>query len=227
MDTFPSFTTQKIYEKLLPNKYTVSVKGNNGCVTKMSLKIPEYRAPEVRVTPKDTLVYPGDSLQLFATPNLDSKDIKSISWSPSNWLDCTNCTDPIAKPLNGVVYIVSVKDKFDCIATAEARVRINRDVKVFIPNAIRPDGYEGNKKLTVFANPRQVKSVNILAVYDRWGDKVYEHQNIRINDDREGWDGTFNNAGEPMETGVYVYFAEVQLVNGETMKLSGDVFLVK
>jgi 3D (Asp-Asp-Asp) domain-containing protein len=226
-DTFPNFTQQKIYEKLLPNQYFVSVKGYNGCTLKTGLKIPEYRAPEVKVTPSDTLIFPGDSLQLFATPNLGSKEIKSVTWTPPNWLDCTNCLDPIAKPLNGVVYVVSVKDKFDCVATADARIRINRDVKVYIPNTIRPDGYEGNRKLTVFANPRQVKSVNILAVYDRWGDKVYEHQNIHINDEREGWDGTMNNAGTPMETGVYIYFAEVQLVNGETMKLSGDVVLVK
>jgi hypothetical protein len=227
MDTFPNFTAQKIYEKLLPNQYVFSARGANGCVLKMQVKVPEYKAPTVEIFPKDTLIYPGDSIQITTTNNLTKAELKDISWTPPYWLDCRDCPNPIAKPMSGVVYVVSVKDKFDCVAKAESRIRINRDVKVFIPNAIRPSGFDGNKTLTVFANPKQVKSVRQVAVYDRWGDKIYERQNLLINDDREAWDGSLNNNGELVGEGVYVYFVEVELVNGETMKLSGDVVLLK
>jgi hypothetical protein len=227
-DTNPNFTNDKIYDKLSPNQYFVSVKGLNGCVFKTAIKIPEYRLPEVIVNPKDTIIFPGDSIQLEAYHNLSDANLKSITWTPPNWLECTDCLDPIAKPLNGTTYIITVKDKFDCFAKAEARIRINKNVKVYVPNIFRPDGFDGNKRLTVFGNPRQIKKVNVLRVFDRWGDKIFENQDITLNDERGGWDGTFNNnGGEMMTAQTYVYYTEVLLQNGETIKLSGDVVLLK
>ncbi len=227
-DTNPNFSNEKIYDKLSPNQYFVSVKGLNGCIFKTAVKIPEYRLPEVILNPKDTVIFPGDSIQLEAFHNLSDANLKSITWTPPIGLDCTDCLDPLAKPLIGTTYIITVKDKFDCYAKAESKIRIDKNVKVYIPNMFRPDGFDGNKRLTVFGNPKQIKKVSVLRVFDRWGDKIFENQDITLNDERGGWDGTYNNnGGELMTSQTYVYYSEVLLQNGETIKLSGDVVLLK
>jgi hypothetical protein len=40
-----------------------------------------------------------------------------------------------------------------------------------------------------------------------------------------GWDGTARS--KKVDVGVYVWFAEVELVNGERKVLKGDVMVVK
>jgi len=40
-----------------------------------------------------------------------------------------------------------------------------------------------------------------------------------------GWDGSFRN--QPMQPGVYVYYFEVLLADGSTLKYKGDVTIVK
>jgi CHU_C Type IX secretion signal domain/SprB repeat/Calx-beta domain len=228
IDTFPTFSNEKLYTKLLPNVYGMSVKGSNGCILTTTIKVPEYFLPTIELTPLDTVILPGDSVLLTATHDLEDKAVKNITWTPATDLDCRDCLTPLAKPFKSTNYTIAVKDKFDCTVTATASIRVNKEVKVYIPNVIHFESMtRENTRLKVYANPRNVKGVNIISVFDRWGTKVYERENININDERDAWDGTFNNNGNPMPEGTYVYFTEVQLVNGERLKLSGDVVLLK
>jgi len=65
-----------------------------------------------------------------------------------------------------------------------------------------------------------------LAIYDRWGNKVYSVQNIDIVNDEIGWNGIFN--GKVAEVGVYVYKATVRRFADEfEIELIGDFLLLK
>jgi gliding motility-associated-like protein len=59
-----------------------------------------------------------------------------------------------------------------------------------------------------------------FVVYNRWGEKVFETKNIN-----EGWNGKYN--GEACNPGVYVWYLEAVLLNGETIKRKGNVSLVR
>jgi gliding motility-associated-like protein len=59
-----------------------------------------------------------------------------------------------------------------------------------------------------------------FVVYNRWGEKVFETKNIN-----EGWNGKYN--GEACSPGVYVWYLEAVLLNGETIKRKGNVSLVR
>lgn len=67
-----------------------------------------FEEEPIGVTP-DTLICKGDSVQLLATGG------KSYEWSPSEGLSCTDCPDPIAKPLGRTRYSVAIKDTFGCV----------------------------------------------------------------------------------------------------------------
>jgi hypothetical protein len=51
------------------------------------------------------------------------------------------------------------------------------------------------------------------------------YANILPNDPSSGWDGRYRN--KFVEPGVYVFWAEVELADGSTRVLSGDVTVVK
>ncbi len=221
-----TFSNNKIYQKLLPNTYVLTVRGSNGCTNAWNIRIPTYEEPEVSLSPLDTLILPGDSVQLIATHNVPDKILKSITWDPDYGLSCKNCTDPLAKPKTPMVYTIKIKDKFDCEATASARIRFNRNIDVYIPNIINPLSVnQQNRVVGVYGNPRQLRKINVFKVFDRWGTEVYSSIDMLPNDQREGWDGTIKNSD--VIPGAYIYFTEILLYNGEVMRKSGDITVVR
>lgn len=97
------------------------------------------------------------------------------------------------------------------------------DTDVFAPNVFTPNGDNTNDVFRVFTkNPDD--RVIYFAVYDRWGELVFE--NTEVNDPQDvGWDGTLN--GRLMNPGVFVYHVAVENIIGETENLVGDVTLLK
>jgi gliding motility-associated-like protein len=91
------------------------------------------------------------------------------------------------------------------------------DTDAFVPNTFTPNGDGEND---VF----RVKGIKLdevyLAVYNRWGEPVFE-----TNDLSKGWDGRYK--GRAAEVGVYGWYLKVKCVNGlETFK-KGNVTLIR
>ena len=64
-----------------------------------------------------------------------------------------------------------------------------------------------------------------MKVFDRWGELLFEAQDIPGGEEALGWDGSFK--GEPMNGGVYIFMAEVEYLDGEITTEYGDVLLVR
>ncbi|MBK8556877.1 MAG: gliding motility-associated C-terminal domain-containing protein [Lewinellaceae bacterium] len=64
-----------------------------------------------------------------------------------------------------------------------------------------------------------------MQVYDRWGSLVFQNLNLKPNDLTAGWDGS--HRGESLLPAVFSWWAEIELVNGETRLLSGDLTIVR
>ena len=67
--------------------------------------------------------------------------------------------------------------------------------------------------------------MNVLSIFNRWGEIVFEKRNFPINDPGYGWDGSFK--GKPPQSDVYIYQAEVYCSNGELIKLAGNISLIQ
>jgi gliding motility-associated-like protein len=65
----------------------------------------------------------------------------------------------------------------------------------------------------------------LLRIYDRWGELVFEKKNFGTNNEYEGWDGTYK--GNEISPGVYVFYAEIELLDGTRRTITGDITLVK
>jgi hypothetical protein len=62
-------------------------------------------------------------------------------------------------------------------------------------------------------------------VHDRWGELVFQNTDFQPNDQAAGWAGDFR--GEIVAPAVFVWYATVELINGETIVLKGDVTVVR
>jgi gliding motility-associated-like protein len=85
---------------------------------------------------------------------------------------------------------------------------------MFSPNGIGP---EVNNSICVKGDCISNFS---YAVYNRWGEKVFETSAQSIC-----WDGTYK--GKELNPGVFTYSLKVTLTNGDIVLESGNVTLVK
>jgi len=70
-----------------------------------------------------------------------------------------------------------------------------------------------------------VAEVEYLAIFDRWGDMVFEAENLVPNNLAAGWNGNWQ--GKPASSGVYVWLARLRLINGALILEKGEVNLVR
>ncbi|MBK6861487.1 MAG: gliding motility-associated C-terminal domain-containing protein [Saprospiraceae bacterium] len=103
-------------------------------------------------------------------------------------------------------------------------LQIRKRGDVFIPNVFTPNGDGVNDRFTVFSTP-EIKEIQRLRLYDRWGQLLYELKNFPPNDVSYGWDGNFRN--QKSNPAVFVCTVEWIDSEGELHILSGDVTLIR
>lgn len=89
--------------------------------------------------------------------------------------------------------------------------------EVFIPNTFTPNNDGMNDQLRVYSNV--IKSMKFM-IFNQWGEKIYEANGVSAS-----WDGTFKGKSQP--SGVYMYVADIILVDGTRITRKGSVNLVR
>jgi len=170
--------------------------------------------------PSDVTIELGDSVRLEP---VFSFIVDSLYWSPPDWLTCTDCPNPWSIPSTTIEYLLSVWSKEGCLVTAPTRIVVNRDITLYVPNVFSPNGDGINDLFSIYSK-KNVGIVNQFAIYDRWGELMWEARDF-VADGTTGWDGTFR--GEHMQPGVFAWICEVEDLDGGVKRLKGDVTLVK
>lgn len=96
--------------------------------------------------------------------------------------------------------------------------------KVFFPSAFSPNGDGSNDVFTIFGGPDLVR-IKSLQIFNRWGNLVFQRNEMMPNENLNGWDGTFK--GNPAPTGVYVYTAQLLMDDGKERQFNGSFVLVR
>lgn len=106
-----------------------------------------------------------------------------------------------------------------CVDSTQQWVEIGPDVTVYIPNVFSPNdfGPESNNRFWVTA--QGIIDFNVK-VFNRWGEKIYESDQIE-----EGWDGRFR--GVDCQQDVYMYVVNVTGFDGKEYEFSGTVTLLR
>ncbi|MCP3931084.1 MAG: gliding motility-associated C-terminal domain-containing protein [Bacteroidetes bacterium] len=219
-----AFTSASTFSQLDPEDYIVTIEDVNGCVFYKDVTI----APVFELTialPRSVTIELGDDFEIQTHLNHPLSDIASIVWEPENSLSCTDCLSLYANPIQTTQYTLTVTTVNGCQATASIWINVEKQRNVFIPNAFTPNDDGSNDIFYIFASKKMVKQVNTFRIFTRWGDLVFEASNFYPNDSAHGWNGIFN--GTKMNPGVFVYYAEIEFIDGVTKLYKGDVMLSK
>ncbi|MCB0542064.1 MAG: gliding motility-associated C-terminal domain-containing protein [Saprospiraceae bacterium] len=201
--------------------FTFTLADANGCVFDGADTIFLPLMPSLDLGSEQT-VYPGDSVLLsgIATGNPPVLMI----WSPQDGLSTPDSLSTWATPNTSTTYTLLIEDAGGCTATASVIVNVKKSKRVYLPNVIKPGAGQDNGIFTVYAG-KEVKRVNYMAIYDRWGEHLFEAKDFLPNDPSAGWDGRWRN--RDMQPGVYVYVVELTFQDGETELYTGTVTIVR
>jgi len=142
-----------------------------------------------------------------------------------NWFghpSITNPTDPITdvSPTETTTIFVEIIDENGCATIREIVIIVSTlcsNENLFFPNAFTPNDDSVNDVL--YLRGKNVTD-SYFAVYDRWGEKVYESFSMD-----QGWDGTYK--GKKLCNDVYGYYLRVRCSDGEQFFQQGNVSLLR
>ena len=157
----------------------------------------------------------GSTYQLYGYTNGGT-----IEWSPSDFLSCTSCIDPIVNHLNTpMTYVLTATDSLGCRAEDAVHISLtcNEDL-VYVPNAFTPNG--DNKNDIFRIRTYGLSEVKAFRVFNRWGEMVFETYDVS-----QGWDGTWQ--GQACTPAVFVYYLEGTCANGQEVLKKGNVTLIR
>jgi len=172
------------------------------------------------------------SLEAIATPytigyedtaqlSVTTSGVASVAWTYDETLSDTSIFTPLAYPLETTLYYVLAEDTNGCFANDTVIVRVFRTPcstgGVFLPNAFTPNGDGKNDVLYV----RGISITDVLlAIYDRWGQLMFETKDIK-----KGWDGTYG--GKLLDSGVFGYYLKAFCEGGEVVVKEGNITLLR
>ncbi|MEI6410067.1 MAG: gliding motility-associated C-terminal domain-containing protein, partial [Bacteroidota bacterium] len=133
---------------------------------------------------------------------------------------CLNCVKTAFYPIDNADYSLKIVNEYGCVAIDDLSIKVDHEVyvaNVFSPSKQAPDN-------VFFIQSKNPIAISYLKVFDRWGNAVFERNNLFTNDISTGWDGNFNNRKAAL--GVYVWIAELAHANGVKEKIQGNVTLV-
>jgi len=175
----------------------------------------------ISVTADPTATASGGTVLLDASGSSILGTTLTYSWttSGSDVMTCTDCTAPEVILTQTTNFTASVIDEYGCSASASVQVLILPAGNiVVIPNAFSPNGDGVNDLFRVTG--QNIETIELF-IYNRWGQEVF----AAIGELGAGWDGKFRDTDQ--ELGVYVYYANITFMNGETETLKGNITLIR
>ena len=219
-----TFRTSNQFNQLYPGQYKLIVQDANGCEYEETLDFPELPGLNVQLGPDIDLEF-GASTTLTAHIDVPYSEIDTVIWSPADQLTLTkDLFKVIIDPYSEIVYTVTVINKYGCEDRSSIVIRIG-DPRLWAPNAFSPNREDGdNDRFLIFAADNTVEQIKTMQIYDRWGNVVFRKDDIQPNDEKQGWDGYCR--GKLVNPGVFVWWAEVVLLDGQKIIMKGDVTVV-
>ena len=213
---------QDAFTTLPAGEYTISIMDGNGCKTTYEFEITE---PDILIVDagEDIIGEVGETFELSILP-FDTAGIVSLIWSDfetgaiiCDGLDCTTIT--VTPTEITTTYYVEVIDENGCTANDQVQIRLQQIVDVIFPNIISPN--DDNTNDIFYVKSGDVEQVISMKIFDRWGEKLFDTENVPPRDPSVGWDGKFKE--RKVVPGVYVFTVEVLFIDGTRETFSGDV----
>lgn len=218
-----SYNSDNSFSFLAPKTYTVYYRDQNLCIDSTQINIAKF---EPFTSSLDSIYSYKLGEMVVLNPNVVFsnpliQNTVTYQWTPSDGLSCSDCATPICTKYNQQDYTLLVKYNDKCESKLYTKVRVSgsNEEEFYIPNAFSPNGEGDADNETFKAYGNHVKTFNMM-VYNRWGEKLFESDNIS-----KGWDGSFK--GQAMLVDIYVYKITATFLDGRTIERKGSFKLVR
>lgn len=165
---------------------------------------------------KDTLLS-GEFTKIYALVDTTYK----IQWSPVTGVEHPNAYTTMVTPKVTTTYTVTIVDSLGCSRTASITIYvISTDCSsdaVFVPNTFTPNG--DGKNDVLYARSNSLTEI-YFAVYNRWGELVFETSDLH-----KGWDGTYK--GMKVDPAVFAWYIKGTCNTGTEFFKKGNVTVIK
>lgn len=209
-DQNPEFVFQ------LPGTYpvTITAVSSFGCVASATQNVSVIQSPNA-----DFSIDPNPAL---VSQDIHFQDL-STGTNLTSWYynfgdgEASNQQNPVHDYSMGGVYTVlfTVTDANNCSDTISKTISV--ELLPVLPTGFTPNGDGENDVFIIRGGP--FRSVD-FKIYSNWGELIFES-----SDANTGWDGT--HKGENAPFGVYTWTFVVEMGNGQIVKKSGDVTLIR
>ncbi len=203
--------------------YSVTATTSNGCSDSVNfmVSVATCSAPVSAFSSVDNNICEGKCVQFI---DLSSGPPTSWQWNfpggnpnSSSQYNPTVCYDSLGT--YNVILVTSNSTSSDTLVQQNyVTVKDCFCPEIYLPNAFSPNSDNENDFLFV-QGTKCVKTFHI-AIYDRWGEKVFE-----TTDFTKGWDGNYN--GKKENTQVYSYYLEGVYLNGNNFSQKGNISLLR
>ena len=163
----------------------------------------------------DDIVFDPGYSELFPT----------INWSGSGVFDCMDCERPNFVPYTSGFVTVAATTESGCSTSDSIFITVEEDEVLYLPNVFSPNGDRINDEFTIAYHGRSVAGITKFAVHDRWGALVHQIENMPIENGGVLWDGFKDD--RIIDDGVYVFYLELELINGRKLTQFGDITVLK
>ena len=218
------FSSNPDFTGLTAGTYAVVVQDANGCELLSEVVIEDGNDLQVYLG-EDINISLGEVVTIDGNVTVDIGNLAEIIWKVTgDTLGCDECIVFDASPMLTSEYILTVVDSNGCVATDDLTIFVDARDDIFIPNAFSPDDDGNNERFTIYTGD-DVAKIRSFLVFNRWGEVMHEVYNFPPNDQDFGWNGEYR--GQLQNTGVFVYMAEIEFIDGTVKLYKGDVLLMK
>ncbi len=207
----------------LPNlsaaEYNIDIVDVNGCLYSETIEIlmnsgNDLSIPDIIYVQADTpysIEVSGSNLSLF-----------EFEWGENDYLSCTSCRVTSITTSDDQSLTVTATDQNGCISLLTTLVIVElEDIDYYIPNVFNPISLiDENRNFKIFFSEDPVK-LDIL-IYDRWGNLIFHSDKPS---QENSWDGSFK--GKILNPGVFVYLIKAEFDKGQSIKVTGDITLIR
>ncbi len=206
--------------------YFIDITDADGCLTSEMIEINTVSDFFVEAG-QNTVIASGSDFEIQASTDLMDSEINSISWTPSALLSCSDCLNPTIELLEeDTWFYIEIENQNGCVHIDSIEIRVIVAYEFYEPNVFTPNNDGTNDIFYIHSNTFASNSIiREFSIYDRWGNQVFTDNDFTPNDPEHGWDGSFK--GQKALSGVYAYYALVELPDGNIEKLIGSVTITR
>jgi hypothetical protein len=216
-----SFSTNPVFDRLWSGEYQITVRDAAGCVKTWPLAVTEPELLVVRLLASDTHVVAGKPIQIRAEYSPDTAPIGKIDWRPPFVFQRQDTLAQTFSLSQTTEIAIEIVDLNGCLARDQITIQVD-ETNIFFPNAIQP-GSNQNAWFTGFADDG-VKEISALQIFSRNGSLIFERRHFAPNTPLLGWGGRWQ--GKYVQSGVYLWIAEVEYLDGRKSKQKGTISVV-